>query len=223
MTDHKKMPFSGTVTTRNCPACGHHEIGLVSENGVFRPLKTGTRVVIMDDMYPAQMPSSGGTKPPIHEPPEEATQILKGRFWIPEPLKGDRRMRIKYGVAIPEQMASVPLTGPVYESAYLQKLQFLLEKEIHVPIAVILDRFFVAPHLASGEPRDMAAGMWKELEEIRRPVEQIAAWLEKPDEENLQLLIQPDTMEKLESAPISGEAALEEQRALDLEDFLALL
>jgi hypothetical protein len=223
MRNNKREPFSGTITARNCPTCGHHEIGLVSEDGVFRPLKTGTRVIIMDEMDPAQMPGSREAHPVIGEPVEKPLEIPKGRFWVPEPLKGDRRMRMKYGVIIPEQMASDPVSGPIYESAYLQKLQFLLEKEIHVPIAVILDRFFVAPHLASGEPRDMVVRMWEELEEIRRPVEQVTEWLEEPNEESLRLLIQPDVMEKLESAPISSKEALEELRALDLEDFLALL
>ncbi len=223
MHNHNKKPFSGTVTARNCPTCGHHEIGLVSEDGVFRPLKTGTRVIIMDEMDPPQMPGSReaplGTAGPLEKP----LGVPKGRFWVPEPLKGDRRMRIKYGVSIPEQMASVPVSGPIYESAYLQKLQFLLEKEIHVPIAVILDRFFVAPHLASGEAREMAARMWEELEEIRRPVERVTEWLEKPNEEKLQWLIQPDAIKELGSAPIGDEEALEELRALELEDFLALL
>jgi hypothetical protein len=54
MTNRKEMPFSGTVTARNCPTCGHHEIGLVSENGVFRPLKPGTRVLVTDDNEPIQ-------------------------------------------------------------------------------------------------------------------------------------------------------------------------
>jgi hypothetical protein len=158
----------------------------------------------MDDMDPVQMPVQGGAHPEIREPLEGPVQPLKGRFWVPEPLKGDRRMRMKYGVTIPEQMASVPLTGTIYESAYRQKMQVLLEREVHVPVAVLLDRFFVAPHLASGEPRDMVNNMWEELEEIRRPVERVTAWLEKPNEESLQLLIQPDDMEKLENAPVSG-------------------
>jgi hypothetical protein len=223
MRNQEIKRFSGTITARNCPTCGHHEIGLVSEDGVFRPLKTGTRVIIMDEMDPAQIPGSRKGPPVIGEPPKKPLEIPKGRFWVPEPLKGDRRMRLKYGVSIPEQMASVPVSGPIYESAYLQKLQFLLEKEVHVPIAVIFDRFFVAPHLASGEPRDMVVRMWEELEEIRRPVERVTEWLEEPNEESLRLLIQPGVMEKLESAPISAEEAQEELRALDLEDFLALL
>ncbi len=223
MNDPKKMPFSGTVTARNCPTCGHHEIGLVSETGVFRPLKTGTRVLIMDDGEPVHPPMASEAAHTAGEPIEPTSPNLDGRFWVPEPLKGDRRMRLKYGVVISEEMAPTPLTGHIYESAYLRKLQFLVEKEIYVPIAVILDRFFVAPHLASGETRDVVANMWEELEEIRRPADLIKEWFEKPDEKTFQRLVHPGNIEHLENAPVSEEEALEEQRSLTLEEFLELL
>ena len=224
MTNRKEIPFSGTVTARNCPTCGHHEIGLVSENGVFRPLTTGTRVVIMDEMEPsAQIPTQGSVAPATCETRVEPSQTLEGRYWVPEPLKGDRRLRLKYGVAISREVESLPVTEQIYESAYMQKLSYLLENEVNIPIAVILDRFFVAPHLASGESRDMANNMWEELEEIRQPVEQVAQWLKEPDEKTLRLLLQPGAIENLEKQPVSEEAAMGELRALDLEDFLALL
>jgi len=223
MTNRKEMPFSGTVTARNCPTCGHHEIGLVSENGVFRPLRPGTRVLVTDDHEPIQTEAKREEVHATCETAEEPSQTLEGRYWIPEPLKGDRRMRLKYGVVISEPTESAPLNDHIYESAYLQKLTFLIEKEVYVPIAVILDRFFVAPHLASGETRDMVTNMWEELEEIRQPVKLIKQWFEKPNEKTVQLLVQPRTMEHLENAPISDEDALEEQRALTLEEFLDLL
>ena len=223
MTNRKEMPFSGTVTARNCPTCGHHEIGLISENGVFRPLRTGTRVVIMDEMEPAQIPTQGSVVPATCETRGEPAQTLEGRYWVPEPLKGDRRLRLKYGVVIQKEFGSVPVTEHIYESAYMQKLSYLLENEVNIPIAVILDRFFVAPHLASGESRDMANNMWEELEEIRQPVEEVTQWLKEPDEKTLQLLLQPSAVENLEKQPVSEETALEEQRTLELEDFLELL
>lgn len=223
MPNRKETPFSGTVTARNCPTCGHHEIGLVSESGIFHPLKTGTKVLIMNEMEPAQIPTPGMEAPATYNTREEPEQTLEGRYWIPEPLKGDRRLRLKYGVVIQKEIGSVPVTGHIYESAFQQKLSYLLEKEVHIPIAAILDRFFVAPHLASGESRDIVNNMFEELEEISRPVEHVKQWLKEPDEKTLQLLVQPDTMDNLEKQPVSEEAALEEQRALELEDFLALL
>ena len=223
MPNHKETPFPGTVTARNCPTCGHHEIGLVSENGVFRPLRTGTKVLIMDKMEPAQISTQGSVAPVTCETREEPAQTLEGSFWVPEPLKGDRRLRLKYGVVIQKEFGSVPVTEHIYESAYVRKLSYLLENEVNVPIAVILDRFFVAPHLASGESGDMANNMWEELEEIRRPVEQITKWIKEPNDKTVQLLVHPDTIENLEKQPISEDTALEELRALNLEDFLELL
>ena len=171
MANSKGVPFPGIVTARNCPTCGHHEIGLISENGIFHPLKPGTRVVMMDETEPENLQAQGNAIPLACETREEASTSLEGKFWIPEPLKGDRIMRLKYGVVIQKEVGSVPMNGHIYESAYMQKLSYLLEKEVYIPIAVILDRFFVAPHLASGETRDTVSNMWDELEEIRQPAE----------------------------------------------------
>ena len=223
MPNRKGTPLSGTVTARNCPTCGHHEIGLVSESGVFHSLKTGTQVLIMDEMEPAQILTPGIKAPATCGTREAPAQTLEGSYWIPEPLKGDRRLRLKYGVVIQKEFGSVPVTEHIYESAYMQKLSYLLEKEVHVPIAAILDRFFVAPHLASGESREIANNMFEELEEISQPVEYVKQWIGKPDEKTLQLLVQPNTMETLEKQPVSEEAALEEQRSLELEELLELL
>ena len=98
MPNHKETPFSGTVTARNCPTCGHHEIGMVSENGVFHPLKTGTQVLIMDEMEPAQILIPGMEALATCGTREEPVQTLEGRYWVPESLKGDRRLRLKYGL-----------------------------------------------------------------------------------------------------------------------------
>jgi len=223
MPNHKETPFSGTITARNCPTCGHHEIGLVSESGVFHPLRTGTKVLIMDEMGPAQIQTPSIEAPPTCGTREAPAQTLEGRYWVPEPLKGDRRLRLEYGVVIQGEMGSGPVTEHIYEAAYMQKLSYLLEKEVHIPIAAILDRFFVAPHLASGESRDIANNMFEELEEISQPVEHVKQWIREPDEKTLQLLVQPGTLDDLENQTVSEEAALEEQRALELEDFLELL
>ena len=223
MTTPKGLPFSGIITARNCPTCGHHEIGLTSDQGVFRPLKPGTRVLIMDELEPEQPPTSlEGITPPgkSHEEPLQAPQ---GRYWVPEPLKGSRRMRLKYGVILQGEAESAFPTGQTYESAFMEKLTHLLEKEVHVPIAVILDRFFAAPHLASGDSKDIALNMLEELEEVRRPVALVKQWIEEPDEKNLSMLVQPDTPDTAKNSPISAGEALEEISALDLEDFLALL
>jgi hypothetical protein len=176
----------------------------------------------MDEVEPAQIPTQESVVPAT-DSRREPSQTLEGRYWVPEPLKGDPRMRLKYGVVIQEEVESLPVTEHIYEVAYMKKLSYLLENEVNIPIAVILDRFFVAPNLASGESRDIANNMWGELEEIRRPVEQVTQWLKKPDEKTLRLLLQPGAVETLERQSVSEETALEELRSLNLEDFLALL
>ena len=52
-------------------------------------------------------------------------------------------------------------------------------------VAVILDLFFSAPHLASGNPEQIAFSMYREPEEIRRPAELVKDWLKDPNEECL--------------------------------------
>jgi hypothetical protein len=54
-------------------------------------------------------------------------------------------------------------------------------------------------------------------------VEHVKQWIREPDEKTLQLLVQPGTLDDLENQPVSEEAALEEQRSLELEEFLELL
>ena len=225
MTTPKELQFSGIVTARNCPTCGHHEIGLTSDQGVFRPLKPGTRVLIMDEIEPEQPPTPMEEFIPPGKSREEPLQAPEGRYWIPEPLKGNRGMRLKYGVIVQDEAGAAFPTGRTYEAAFLQKLNHLLEKEVNVPIAVILDRFFAAPHLASGDTKDIALNMLEELEEVRRPVALVKQWLEQPDEKNLKMLAQPASPPPYtpKNSPISDGEAMEELNALDLEDFLALL
>ena len=41
-----KAPIKGKVTARKCDSCGHHEIGIASEAGVYIPLEPGMEVQI---------------------------------------------------------------------------------------------------------------------------------------------------------------------------------
>jgi hypothetical protein len=224
MTDQKSQKsISGIVTARNCPACGHHEIGLVSDDGTFHPFKPGNKAVIISDASPEPSTGVPGEISLRIDQNGETADGLDGSFWAPEPLKRCKRMRLKYGVAISENAEPVTPSGQVYESAFLEKLRYLLENEIHIPIAVILDRFFAAPHLASGEIKDIVQNMWEELEEIRRPVERVQQWIEEPNDQHLNMLIQPDTLKTLENDVVSDDEALNELESLELEDFLNLL
>ena len=177
----------------------------------------------MDEIEPEQPPTSLEGIIPPGKSHEEPLQPPQGRYWVPEPLKGNRRMRLKYGVILQGEAESASPTGQTYASAFVKKLTHLLEKEVHVPIAVILDRFFAAPHLASGDSKDIALNMLEELDEVRLPVTLVTQWIENPDEKNLNMLLQPDTPDTPKNSRMSDGEALEELNALDLEDFLALL
>jgi hypothetical protein len=145
------------------------------------------------------------------------------KIWIPEPAKGDKRLRLKYGVLLKRPSLTGQMSGAVYRLAYLGKLEHLIEKEIHTPVAVILDRFFTAPHLAAGNPMQITEAMWRELEEIRRPVQLVTEWMEKQDEETLNRLIYPFTKQDLDHQPVSEVEQKRELEELSLETFLEQL
>jgi hypothetical protein len=41
--------IKGIIESQKCEHCGHHEIGILSESGKFKPLKPGTKVVMKLD------------------------------------------------------------------------------------------------------------------------------------------------------------------------------
>jgi hypothetical protein len=75
----------GTVTTRKCPTCGHHEVGIISNDGVFYPFKVGDAVQVLDtsvlpgsimmhdESIQAETNSNGAPRvnpwSPLHDPP----------------------------------------------------------------------------------------------------------------------------------------------------------
>jgi hypothetical protein len=217
-----EMPLAGIVAARKCPSCGHHEVGFTTKDGVFHPLSPGTRIQVLEDH---EAPEPGSVEPDrtLHKLPQTNKPEPEYGPWVPYPVKGDRSLRLKYGVMVREGLNPEHMNGEMFESAYVEKLHGLIEREIYTPVAVILDRFFVAPHLASGNPKQIAFNMWQELEEIRRPVELVKAWLDEPNEENLVNLIRPKTREDLGHEPVSDAEMKEELEQLTLEEFLELL
>lgn len=216
------MTSKGIITSRKCPLCGHHEMGYTTEDGVFQPLKPGTMIQILDGSDVALSPAEDdvyGKGAAVEEPVDRSQYEV----WIPEPAKSDRRLRLKYGVLVKERSFTGGMSGSVYRFAYLEKLERLIEKEIHTPVAVILDRFCAAPHLAAGNPRQIAEAMWRELDEIRRPVQLVSEWLEKQDEETLNKLVHPFAKKELDNPPVSEAEQNKELEELSLEEFLELL
>ncbi len=163
----------GIVTSRRCPSCGHHEIGLLDKNGDFHPLVPGARVKILGAEPASRHEPTDTSKMPR---PSRTQTTLKS--WVPDPAKNNRLLGLKYGVMIKkEEMTGAQVDIEVFKSAYIEKLEALIERETRAGVAILLDRFYAAPHLASGSPKDIAHNMWKNLEEIRRPVETVKSWL----------------------------------------------
>jgi hypothetical protein len=216
------MTSKGIITSRKCPLCGHHEMGYTTEDGVFCPLKPGTMIQIPDGSEVAFPTTEDGVYGK-GATQEELVDQTQHKVWIPEPVKSDKRLRLKYGVLVKEPSFTREMSGEVYRFAYLEKLERLIEKEIHTPAAVIMDRFFTAPHLAAGNPRQIAEAMWRELAEIRMPAQLVTEWLEKQDEGRLTKMIYPVAQEELSNQPVSEAEQHKEFEDLSLEEFLELL
>ena len=221
MEKHGSFQITGKVTARTCPLCGHHEIGITNDDGEFYPLKTGTRIQILDNAGPLTESASSPDQPiggliMGGEEPETT-----GIPWTPEPVLGHPVLRRLYGVFLKDSSESP--TGSLYRTAYLEKLSHLVEKEVMVPVPVLLDRYFTAPNLASGDAPAIALNLMENLDEIREPAQRVMDWLDNPAEETLALL----TAGKAESAeplePASPSLLKKELEELCLEDFFRLL
>ena len=217
-----EMLSEGIVISRECPLCGHHEIGYITQDGFFHPLKPGTRIRTLGQFQDVVVPEMGSSDSRI-VPEEEEVCRPQYKVWIPEPLRGIQRCRLKYGVLIEENSSEGEISREAYAFAYLEKLQRLIEKEIHTPVAVLLDRYFASPNLATGDSRQIARALWQELDEIKAPVALVEGWLEKRDEESVKRMIDSVSDEGLVDQPVSEEEERKELEGLSLEKFLGLL
>ena len=222
MERKKDIALIGTVSSRKCSTCGHHEIGITTEDGAFYPLRPGTLIQILKG-HPAEEHRSDEHSPPSDSYIQKGETQPEQKPWVPDPVKSERSLRLKYGVMVKAGLEFSHINGDIFQAAYLEKLRHLIEKEIDIPITVILDQFFTAPHLASGDPGEIALAMWQELEEIRKPVLLVSTWLENPGEENLRNLLRPKSRESISNNPATDEELERELERLSLEEFLELL
>ena len=218
----KDSALIGTISSRKCPTCGHHEIGMTTQEGTFYPLRIGTLVQVLK-AHPGEARRSNEPSVPAASHNKEEKAQPEQRPWVPDPVKSERSLRLKYGVMVRAGLDPGHMNSDIYKAAYLGKLRHLIEKEVYVPIAVTLDQFFTSPHLASGEPGEIALAMWQELEEIRQPVLLVKAWMEDPGEENLRNLLQRKTREIMPDKPSTDAELEKELEQLSLEEFLSLL
>lgn len=205
----------GIITSRKCPTCGHHELGYETRDGRFFPLRPGDRVGVLPSVVAPQFTSE--EKPPITQPDEENLADLD--IWVPDPLRCSKSLRCKYGVLIEKDRNPGEMSASRYEMAYRHKLKRLIENEEFAPLPIILDRYFAAPNLATGDSKQIAEALWEELEEIRRPVLLVQEWLALQNDETIAKMIHPKSARDLTGEVISDEKMREELKALSLEDF----
>jgi len=218
LDQEKTRDVKGTVSYRQCPLCGHREVGLVLEDGSFHAFNPGMTIVIPSpqaDLFTEQGPGCLVL--------EDESEPINYRLWVPEPVRGDKGLRAKYGVLVNERLLRGEMSGSLYEASYRAKLEGLIERQRDVPLPVILDGVFSAPHLASGNPLQVCEAMWRELDEVRQPVRLVRAWLEMGNEENVNRLIYPRTRETLGREPADDERVMRELEELSLEAFLEML
>jgi hypothetical protein len=223
MSDMKNFDLMiGVITSRKCPTCGHHEVGYETDDGTFFPLRPGDRIGVFPK---SPVPNFGGASSEYSEPIVEDGDKYPAEFvpWVPEPLRCDRSLCRRYGVLINKGLIKEEMSPALYEMAYRQKLQWLIEKEVHTPLSIILDRFFVAPHLASGNPKQVADALWEELDEIVAPVTRVSEWLQNEDDMCLLKMIHPKTKIDLKGEMVSDNQLREELNGISLEDFFEVL
>jgi hypothetical protein len=215
-------PRSGKISSRKCPTCGHHEIGYVTADGTFYPLKPGDTIKIFQgEANSDSLDNDKGTPQDVLI--QEQSELEAMVAWVPDPVKHDRGLRLKFGVLIGTRMIENGMAGGVYELVYRQKLQDLIEKEIYVPLPVILDRYFNSPHLAAGTTKDIVDALFEELDELKEPVRRMRAWLDKSDDDSLKKLIHPKTFKELARGPFKEADFKQELESLSLEEFFDLL
>jgi len=212
--------MTGMVASRSCPQCGHHEVGFVTENGAFHPLRPGTLIQISEPPSSFEADEEKGPETLLQM---DGTEQIAYRIWVPEPLRGDKLLRVKHSVMVKEHLFKGEMSGGLYELAYVEKLERLIEKVLDIPLPIILDRFFTAPHLASGNPRQIAEAMYRELDEIKRPAVLMRNWLERRDAERLEELIALKSMKDLGQEPADDETVKKELENLTLEEFIEML
>ena len=209
----------GIITSRKCPTCGHHEVGYETADGAFVPLRPGDRIGVFPK-YPAHIAAGDASQHPEIAVDAREKDPLQWTAWVPEPLRSNKDLCRKYGVPIDKALIKAEMSPALYEMAYRQKLQWLIEKEAVTPLSIILDRFFAAPHLASGNAKQAADALWEELDEIKAPATWVTAWLHDKSNASLSKMIHPKTNDELKGDMLSDDQLKEVLDRMSLEDFL---
>jgi len=224
--------ITGIISTRKCPKCGHHEVGVTTADGSFYPLKPGAYVQVfsfedqkiklfpMDQVIQKKEERKEEKKEEKKERPStsSSSEMIP---WLPEILRRNKKLRLKYGVMI--RADEQDMDEDKYRIAFIRKLQGLIEKETYPELAIILDKTFQSPHLASGNTAEITLNLLRDIEEIRKPIELMSSWLKHKTDSALNNLIAPLSKDELTELPVSDKKLAEELEELTLEEFLELL
>jgi len=212
----------GIITSRKCPTCGHHEVGYETADGAFVPLRPGDRIGVLPKS-PARVAARNASRHPEIAVDAMEKDPAQWTPWVPQPIRSNKDLCRKYAVLMDKALLKAEMSPALYETAYRQKLQWLIEKEAVTPLSVILDRLFAAPHLASGNAKQAADALWEELDEIRAPATWVTAWLHDKGNASLLKMIHPKTKDALKGDMLGDDQLKEELGRMSLEDFLEAL
>ena len=213
-----KIIAKGIVKSRICPQCGHHEIGIITSEGEFIPLRAGMYVQVVEASLYEERIDKYEPKTQEQEVKEPSTNI---KAWLPQELRKNRMLRLRYGVIIKENEHIVDKES--YKKAFIKKIQSLIEKETFPDLAITLDRFFHSPHLAAGNSAEITLSLIRDIDKIRRPLELIGKWLESKNKEDFSYLLEPFSENDLTDEAFSDEELIKELTSLTLEDFFKSL
>jgi hypothetical protein len=217
-------PKIGMIIARNCPTCGHHEIGYVDSENTFHVLKPGDMVQVLEGgliqgLDP--LASSVELNPDAIAASDAVLSDLVA--WAPEPVKTDKTLRLKYGVLADRELSAAGMSPGLYGIAFRQKLHRLISEEKYTPLPVVFARFFGAPQLATGAPLEMTEALLEELDEVRRPIELVQNWLAQKDDVSLATLTYPKSLSDLNGGTVGDEQFKKELERLTLEEFFEML
>ncbi len=167
----------GKLISWGCPRCGYSELILVLEDGRLERLREGMEVAILNTQDrqwedPPERSSESSLSPDISH--ETVKDLIP---WAPDFALKEKNLISKYGVWLPKDAFLTGLGPEVYSAAYLAKLKDLVSSWDSCPLPVLLDKYFAAGYLASGKEEEILISLWQELEEIRRPILEVVAYM----------------------------------------------
>ncbi len=218
----KKEAITGIISSRKCPYCGHHEIGITTNDGKFYSLKPGTHIQILSFEYKTENQITHNMVDTYKDNiADKATKSVDLIPWLPEILRRNKRLRLKYGIFIDSNEKDID--SDKYKIAFIKKLQYLIEKETYPELCIILDKIFHSPHLASENSAETVINILRDIDKVKETIELMSSWIQNKTEEIFLKLIAPLSKQDLNEPSVDDNELFDELDKLTLEDFLRIL